>query len=137
MLLRNPTRPMSRLALALAGGAPLALGLAWLLGEITGCGRFSATCDPGVISFAWLAGAVIVAGLVVAPALALIATAGTIVSFAAGIPATVLLTATGGARMPQASSAVLGAILVIGWLAGVAYAASRRRSRSARRGPVS
>ncbi len=136
-LLRTPTRPVHRLALAVAGGAPLGLGLAWFLGELTGCGRFAATCDPGVISFAWLAGLAIIAVLMLVPAAASITTAGTIAAFGAGIPATVLLSATGGARMPEASSAVLGVILVIGWLAGVGYAIARRRGGSAATGPVS
>ena len=136
-LLRGPSRPLGRLALAVAGGAPIGLGLAWLLGELTGCGRFSAICDPGVISFAWLAGLGIVAALVLVPAAAAIAAFGTVAAFAAGIPATVLLSATGGARLPQASSAVLGAVLVVGWLAGVAYGIARRRSGSASTGPVS
>ena len=136
-LLREPSRPIGRLALAVAGGAPIGLGLAWLLGELTGCGRFSATCDPGVISFAWLAGLAIVAALVLLPRAASIATFGTVAAFSAGIPATVLLSATGGARLPQASSAVLGVILVLGWLAGVVYGIARRRGRSGPVGPVS
>lgn len=136
-VLREPSRPLSRLALAVAGGAPIGLGLAWLLGEITGCGRFSATCDPGVISFAWLAALVIIAAFVVLPAAASIATFGTLSAFAAGIPATVLLSATGGARLPEASSAVLGVILVVGWLMGVVYGIARRRGGAAPVGPVS
>jgi hypothetical protein len=120
-----------------AGGAPIGLGLAWLLGELTGCGRFSAACDPGVISFAWLAGLAIVAAFVLLPAAAAVATFGTVAAFAAGIPATVLLSATGGARLPQASSAVLGVVLAVGWLAGVAYGIARRRGGSAPTGPVS
>jgi hypothetical protein len=137
LLLRDPVTPAWRLGLAAAGGAPLAIGLAWLLGELTGCGRFAATCDPGVVSFAWLAGLAIVAFLVLVPALASVTTVGSVTLFLAGVPATVLLSATGGARLPQASSAALGVILVLGWLAGVAYAAAHRRGRSSSRGPVS
>ena len=37
-----------RLARALIGWLPIALGLSWLVGEMTGCGRFAATCDDGV-----------------------------------------------------------------------------------------
>jgi len=137
VLLRDPVTPPARLALALTGGAPLGLGLAWLLGELTGCGRFAATCDPGVVSLAWLAAAAIVVVLALVPALASVTSVGTVSLFLAGIPATVLLSVTGGARLPQASSATLGVILVIGWLAGVAYAVARRRRRSGPDGPVS
>ncbi len=35
-------------ARALIGWLPIALGLGWLVGEMTGCGRFAATCDDGV-----------------------------------------------------------------------------------------
>ena len=43
---RIPRGPVARLALALAGGIPVALWLAWLLGELSGCGRFAASCEP-------------------------------------------------------------------------------------------
>ena len=130
-----------RIGLAIAGGLPLAIGLAWLLGELTGCGRFSAACDPGVVSFAWVAGLGLIATLVLVPAVASIATIGTVALFAAGIPAAILLSATGGARLPEASSAVLGVVLVAGWLAGVTYGVGRRRrgrpTDHGPRGPVS
>ena len=34
-----------RVVRALIGWLPIALGLGWLIGELTGCGRFAATCD--------------------------------------------------------------------------------------------
>jgi hypothetical protein len=56
---------------------------------------------------------------------------------AVGVPASVLLSATGGARLPQASSAVLGVMLALGWLAGAGFAAARRMRHREGRGPVS
>jgi curved DNA-binding protein CbpA len=132
-----PPGVAGRFALALAGGAPIALGIAWLLGELTGCGRFAATCQPEVVSFAWVGGLAIVALLALLPSLAAAATVGTVAMLAIGIPASVLLSATGGARLPQASSAVLGVILALGWLAGAGFATMRRLRHREGRGPVS
>jgi hypothetical protein len=126
-----------RFALALAGGGPIALGIAWLLGELTGCGRFAATCQPEVVSFAWVGGLAIVALLALLPSLAAAATVGTVAMLAIGIPASVLLSATGGARLPQASGAVLGVVLALGWLAGAGFATLRRLRHREGRGPVS
>jgi membrane protein implicated in regulation of membrane protease activity len=93
------------------------------------------------VSFAWIAGLALIAALVLVPGVASIATIGTVALFAAGIPAAILLSATGGARLPEASSAVLGVVLVAGWLAGVTYGVARRRrgrpTDHGPRGPVS
>jgi hypothetical protein len=129
--------PAGRIALALGGAVPIAIWLAWLLGELTGCGRFAATCEPQVVTAAWVIGFVLVVALVLLPGVAAILVAGTAGALVAAIPATVFLTATGGARMPQESSAVLGVALILGWLAGVAFAINHWLRRSAPPGPVS
>jgi hypothetical protein len=129
--------PAGRIALALGGAVPIAIWLAWLLGELTGCGRFAATCEPQVVTAAWVIGFVLVVALVLLPGVAAILVAGTAGALVAAIPATVFLTATGGARMPQESSAVLGVALILGWLAGVAFATNHWLRRSAPSGPVS
>jgi len=129
--------PAGRIALALGGAVPIAIWLAWLLGELTGCGRFAATCEPQVVTAAWVIGFVLVVALVLLPGVAAILVAGTAGALVAAIPATVFLTATGGARMPQESSAVLGVALILGWLAGVALATNHWLRRSAPSGPVS
>ena len=43
-----------RVGRAVIGWLPIALGLGWFIGEVTGCGRFAATCDgsAGPISLA-------------------------------------------------------------------------------------
>ena len=132
-----PTRPPARLATALAGGAPLAFGLAWLLGELSGCGRFAATCDPAVVALAGPAGIAIVAVLVLLPGLASLASVGSIALVLAGVPATIFLAATGGSRVPDASGALLGIVLALAWLVGAAFAAVRRRRLGGARRPVS
>jgi hypothetical protein len=130
-------RPAGRLAMALAGGVPIALWLAWLLGELTGCGRFAATCEPQVVTAAWLAGFVLVVALVLLPAAAAVLVAGSLGALIAAIPATVFITATGGARMPEESGVVLGVALIVGWLGGVIVATNRWLRSSAPPGPVS
>ena len=134
---RAPRSPAARIAMALAGGVPIALWLAWLLGELTGCGRFAATCEPQVLIAAWVAGFVLVVALVLLPAAAAVLVAGAIGALFAAIPATVFITATGGARMPQESGVVLGLALIVGWLGGVIVATNRWVRRSAPPGPVS
>jgi hypothetical protein len=130
-------RPAARLGLALAGGIPVALWLAWLLGELSGCGRFAASCEPRVMWVAWLAGLVLVGALVLVPGVAALLAAGAAGALVAAVPATVILTATGGARMPDESSLVLGISLMTGWLVGVGVATRRWLGSSGRAGPVS
>jgi hypothetical protein len=132
-------RPAARLGLALAGGIPVALWLAWLLGELTGCGRFAASCEPRMVWVAWLVGLVLVGALVLVPAIAAVLAAGAAGALLVAVPATVILTATGGARVPDQSGLVLGVVLMGGWLVGVGVATSRwlRLRSSGRPGPVS
>jgi hypothetical protein len=134
---RAPRSPAGRLAMALAGGVPVVLWLAWLLGELTGCGRFAATCEPQALGAAWVAGFVLVVALVLLPGAAAVLVAGALGALIAAIPATVFITATGGARMPQESGVVLGLALIVGWLGGVIFATNRWVRRSAPPGPVS
>jgi hypothetical protein len=122
-----PTGPGARFVTAVVGGSPLALALAWLLGELTGCGRFSATCDPVLVAFAWPAGLALIAVLALVPRIASLATVGSVGLVIAGIPTTIFLTATGGSRVPDASGALLGAVLAVAWVAAFGYAAVRRR----------
>jgi hypothetical protein len=134
---RTRRRPAARLGLALAGGIPVALWLAWLLGELTGCGRFAASCEPRAMWVAWLVALVLVGALVLVPGIAAVLTAGAAGALAVAVPATFILTATGGARMPEESGLVLGVALMAGWLVGVGVSARRWRRSSGRPGPVS
>jgi hypothetical protein len=134
---RTRRRPAGRLALALAGGIPVSLWLAWLLGELTGCGRFAASCEPRVMWFAWVVGLVLVGALVLVPGIAAVLAAGATGALAVAVPATFILTATGGAQLPDESGLVLGGALMAGWLVGVGASASRWRRGSGRPGPVS
>jgi DnaJ domain len=134
---RTRRRPAARLALALAGGIPIALWLVWLLGELTGCGRFAATCEPRAVGVGWLVGLVLVGALVLLPGIAAVLAAGAAGALAVALPATVILAATGGARVPDQSALVLGVVLMGGWLVGVGVATGRWLRSSGRPGPVS
>ena len=71
------------------------------------------------------------------PAIAALLAAGAAGALAAAVPATFILSATGGARMPEESSLVLGVALMTGWLFGVGLATRRWLGSSGRPGPVS
>jgi len=127
-----------RIIRAFVGWLPIALGIGWLLGEITGCGRFAATCDPSVNPLILLVqgGALVV--LLVLPLAASLAATAALSLVAAAVAATLVLSATGTAGDEASRRATLGLLLVVAWLAGLAIAVAHRlRSASARAGPVS
>lgn len=114
-----------RLGRAALGWAPIALGIGWLAGEMTGCGRFAASCDASAAPVAWFAQVVALALLLIVPPLARIAAIAAIATVAAAIAGTFLLTATGSAGDGDWGRLALGATLVIAWLVGIAYAVAR------------
>ncbi len=127
-LVRSDT-PLARGVLALAGWPPIGIVLAWLVGEVTGCGRFAATCPAADVPFAtatWVLQLGVLGALYAVPAVARVAAVGTLGALAAAIPAAVLLSATGGARDPENASIVLALMLGTAWLAGVLVAATNR-----------
>jgi hypothetical protein len=122
----------SRLARAVLGWVPVALAIGWAAGELTGCGRFAAECDTAAAGSAWLLqlGALIALLLLpprVASALAIAALA----ALVAAVPAALLLASTGEGGAGDTSGTILGGLLVIAWIAGLALALGR----SMRRGP--
>ena len=130
-----------RLVQALVGWLPIVFGLAWLIGEVTGCGRFSATCDGGVSALTPVLaiGALVV--LLLVPPLAALAAAGAVALVVAAVPTTLLLSATGEAANIESRNALLGVVLVVAWMAGLGIGIARRlrmiHARSERPGPVS
>jgi curved DNA-binding protein CbpA len=115
-----------RLALALVGWPPIGLALASAAGEVTGCSRFAAGCVDVFGVGTWLVQLAIIALLLAIPALAAIASTGTLVALAAAVPAAVILSATGGSRQPEASAVVLAAVLTIAYLVGIGIGTARR-----------
>ena len=115
-----------RIFLAFVGWLPIGAGIAWLAGELTGCGRFTATCvDPSGI------GTLIPSSRSSscsppfrglrrsrrpAPLAALLVS----------VAVAVVLSAAGGSRQPGVSNVVIALVFVVGYVAGAAFAAGRK-----------
>ena len=128
-----------RLARALVGWLPIALGLSWMVGEMTGCGRFAATCDDGLAAPLLFVLQILAFVLLLAiPAAASIATMAALTLLAAAVVASLVLSATGSAADGDSRRAALGLVLLLAWLAGLTIAVVRR-ARTFRSGtsPVS
>jgi curved DNA-binding protein CbpA len=127
-LARTPRGFMARIGLALLGWPAIGLALTTAAGEITGCGRFAASCVDLFGVGTWLGQLVIIAVLLALPSVAALSAVGSLVALAASVPTAVILSATGGSREAAASAMVLGAVLVLAYTLGVVVALVRRRS---------
>ena len=123
------------------GWLPIVFGLGWLIGELTGCGRFAATCDGGVSALTPVIGLAALAVLLLVPRLAALAAAGAVALVVAAVPTTLLLSATGEAADIESRNALLGVVLVVAWIVGLVFGIARRLRAldppSGRAGPVS
>ena len=119
-----------RVGRAVFGWAPIALGIGWTVGELSGCGRFAAGCDPAAAPVTLVAQLVVLAVLVLVPRLASVAVVATAMTLAAAIPASLVLASMGGAADSSSSRAVLAVILVVGWTTGVVVGVLRALRRS-------
>lgn len=126
ILLRLGAFARSRLALALVAWPPIGIGLAIVLGEATGCGRFAATCVDSFELTMWLGQLAIIAVLLILPVLAAPAAVATLVTLAAAAPIAILLSAAGGSRDPASAGMVLGVALALAWVCGLVVALVRR-----------
>lgn len=125
-LLRGDVRtPVARVGLTLLGWPPLAVGLGVLVGEVSGCARFSADCSAVVPPLTLLAQLAIAIVLLALPRLAGIAAAGAIGMLLAALPATAALVPDSGPVGATGNHLFAGVALVVGWLAGAALAAYR------------
>jgi curved DNA-binding protein CbpA len=123
----TPRGFMARVGLALIGWPAIGLALTTVTGELTGCGRFAASCvDPFGVG-TWLAQLVIIAILLILPSIAALSAVGSLVALAAAVPTAVILSASGGSHEPAASATILGVVLVLAYAAGVFVALVRRR----------
>lgn len=130
--------PVGRVVRALVGWASLALGIAWLAGEISGCARFAASCDAGTAPMTWIVLVVVLAALLLAPRLATIGAMATLATLAAAVPGALLLSATGGSQDAIFGREILGGVLVVAWVVGLGTGVWRATRPSAERGrPVS
>jgi len=127
-----------RVIRAILGWLPIAFGVSWLIGEITGCGRFAATCDGAADPFVLLLVVAALAVLLVVPTAGSVAAMGAITLLAAAVVAALILSATGAAADGDSRRSALGAVLLVAWLVGVGIAVARRvRSPSSTMRPVS
>jgi curved DNA-binding protein CbpA len=129
-LLDPPRGPADRLIVALLAWPPLGVALATVVGELTGCVRFAATCTgdmPSTATLAIVLGQMAILGLLIAiPRLAALAVGGTLAVAAAAGPVALLLTAAGASRDPSAAGRVLVEALAIAWIVGLGLAIRRR-----------
>ena len=123
---------------ALIGWLPIAFGVSWFVGEISGCGRFAATCTGFADPLTLVIQVVALAVLLLFPTVASIAAMGAIVLLGAAVAAALVLSATGAAADSDSRRAALGAVLLVAWLGGIGIAVARRvRSPSSTTRPVS
>jgi curved DNA-binding protein CbpA len=127
----------ARVGRAVIGWAPIALGIGWIAGEVTGCGRFSASCHPAVAPVSWAIQIAVLVLLIAATRLARVATVATIATLAAVFPASVLLLATTDPGTMDAGRAALGGLMVISWTAGIVVGTAREVRRRPIERPVS
>jgi hypothetical protein len=128
-----------RFVQAIVGWLPLVLGIGWLIGEMTGCSRFAASCDGTTTGYLQPIVAVALLGLLLlVPRLAAVAAAGAVAVVVAAVPTALILSATGEAAEIEARATALGVTIVVAWLVGVGIAVARRmRLMPPRAGPVS
>jgi hypothetical protein len=115
-----------RIVRAVVGWLPIAFGIGWLAGELTGCGRFAATCDAATEPFV-IGLQIAMLGLLLAiPILASVTTMATITLLVVASFVALVLSATGSAADDASRRIALGWVLLISWLAGVVIAGARR-----------
>jgi curved DNA-binding protein CbpA len=113
--------PGGRAVIALLGWPPLALFAASAIGESTGCGRYAASCAEASSPGTWILAVAILILLLAAPAVARWSAHGTLAILLIGVPVAVILSASGGTNLPDASAPILLAVLAVAYLAGIAY----------------
>jgi DnaJ-like protein len=116
--LGDPTR---RLGFALLAWAPLGIAAAAVIGQITGCTAYSASCDAAEPLLPWLAQAAILGILLLVPALSRILAVGTVALLLALLPLAGFFVAFGGAGQSEGAVALV-VLLSLAWVAGVGAA---------------
>jgi len=127
-----------RITRAIIGWLPMAVAVGWLAGELTGCGRFAATCEGTADPLILLIQGAVLVGLLLVPSVASVAATGSIVLLLAAVGAALILSISERAPEGDARPSSLGAVLLVAWLIGITIAIVRRvRSQPLPMGPVS
>jgi hypothetical protein len=121
-LLRRPTTPTGRLAMAILGWPPLGVFAAAAIDQSTGCGTYAASCPEVSSPGTWIVQAAILLLLLALPAVAAWSAHGAIAALVIGVPSAVALSAGGGSNVRETSGPILLAVLAVAYLGGVAYA---------------
>lgn len=122
--------PLGRLGLALVAWPPLAIAIASVVGSLTGCAEFSATCTGAAPMLPWLGQVLLLGVLLLAPPLSRALAMGTLAVIIALVPITAVLVAIGGGFDPRGGP-VLADLLVVAWLVGVVFGIVSRTRPSA------
>ncbi len=126
--------PMRRLGFALLAWAPLGTAAAAVIGQVTGCTVYSASCGPTEPLLPWLAQAGVLGILLLVPALARILAVGTLALLVALLPLAGFFVAFGGAGQSEGAVALI-VLLSLAWVAGVGAAVMTAwRARGSGRG---
>ena len=125
-ILREPTTPTGRLAMALLGWPPLAVFAAAAIDQSTGCGTYAASCAEASSPGTWILQAAIILLLLALPAVATWSAHGAIAALVVGVPAAVLLSVAGGTNVREMSGPILLGVLALAYLGGVGYAVAAR-----------
>jgi DnaJ domain len=117
----EPRDPMRRLGYALVAWAPIGLASAAVVGQLTGCASYAATCGGIEPLLPWLAQAFILGLLLLVPALARVLAVGSIAVVLALVPLSAFFLAFGASAV-EGAPAFLQAVLSLVWVAGVIVA---------------
>lgn len=125
----HPTS-VARIGRAVVAWAPIALGGGWLAGEVSGCGRFAATCSPTVAPLTWIAQLGLLLLLILLPRLARIGTIATIAILGTVFPASLLLFATADPASAEWGRSILGGLIILAWVVGLGFGIAREARRA-------
>jgi hypothetical protein len=123
---------VARIGRAVIGWAPIALGVGWLAGELSGCGRFAATCPPAIAPLTWIVQLSVLLLLILLPRLARITSVAAIAILGTVFPASLLLFATGDPEGMAAGRSILGGLMILAWVVGLSYGSVREVRRGTR-----
>ncbi|MEO5918714.1 MAG: hypothetical protein ABIQ17_04045 [Candidatus Limnocylindrales bacterium] len=111
--------PYRRLIMALLAWPPLGVAAGSLIGEVTGCAAFSATCTSLAFTYPWFAQLAILVVLMLAPGVTRLLVGGTIAVAVLAFPVAASLVAGGASYDPVYGPASLFSVLAVAWLGGV------------------
>jgi curved DNA-binding protein CbpA len=117
--------PLRRWLAAFAAWPPLGIAAAAVIGDLTGCAGFDATCTTDATFYPWLAQLLILGILFALPAASRVLVGGTVAVAVMALPISAALSASGATYDPTYGPPALIALLAIAWLGGVALAVLR------------